>query len=365
MRATMTTLTVRRALLWVLLSLAIVRGAGAFVVEAEGGPFITPFPVPGSPYQVAVEAPDRVWATLPAENAIVRLTLTSPGGYDVASFALPIADSQPYDIAFAAGKVWVTERGGNRIGCFDPDTSGWTEYPVPTANSEPTGIAVVVGDPVEVWFAERAGNKLGRLLVSGAGSATIDEYELPVANSYPESVSALASEPVWFSAPGVSSIYRFRVSYWPWSSDAFAPVPTGSGTQPWDIKVGADGVPWLTLLKNPTPPDYCGDRVGKYTPGTLALFTWQCLPVSDSGPHSLDVTQDVAWFTERNANRVGQWRWSTRTLREYALPGAVPTGIAVDATGCAWVAASGQDSLISWCPPYFHYAYLPLVMKGK
>jgi streptogramin lyase len=357
MRAIMTTLSARRAIVWVLFLLALVCGAGASVAAAGGGSFTAQYPVSGSPYQVAVEAPDRVWATLPAQNTIVRLTLTSPDAYDVALFVLPVANSEPYDIAFAAGRVWFTERIGNRIGSLDPAsdpaTPAWTEYPVPTTDSEPTGITVLVGDPTEVWFAERAGNKLGRLRVSSAGSATMDEYELPVANAYPESVSALASEPIWFSAPGVSSIYRFRVSLWPWSSDAFAPVPTGSGSLPWDIKVNLDGRPWLT--------EPAGNRIGKYIAGTLAYFAWRVLPVPGSEPYSMDIAQGAIWFTEKNGNRVGQLMETTGTVREYALPGAAPTGIAADKMGCAWVAASGQNALVNWCPPHY---YLPLVMKG-
>jgi streptogramin lyase len=314
------------------------------------------YPVPGSPYQVAVEAPNRVWATLPAENAIVRLMVTSPGLYDVALFELPVTASEPYDIAFAAGRVWVTERSGNRIGSLDTVTFAWTEYPIPTADSQPTGIAVVAGNPIVVWFAERAGNKLGRLRVSDTNSATIDEFELPTGNAYPESVSATSSEKVWFSAPGISEIGYLNLSSWPGSPPAFASRSTGLGSQPRDIEVGADGLPWFT--------EPHGNRVGKFAPGTLTYFTWYDLPVSGSTPYGLDIAQGAIWFTEKDGSRVGQLQPWTRILREFALPDAAPTAIAVDATGCAWIAASNQDKIISWCAPYFQSAYLSLVRRG-
>jgi len=360
MSAIMTTLSARRAIariLLLLLLLAMVSGTGASGEAAGTASFTVEYPMPGSPYHVAVEAPNLVWATLPAQNAIVRLEVTSPDLYEVALFELPMAGSEPYDIAVAAGRVWVTERTGNRIGSLDsasdPATPAWTEYSIPTADSEPTGITVIVGEPIEVWFAERAGNKLGRLLVSGAGDAVFDEYALPYANAYPESVSAISSEPIWFSAPGISSIYRFRLSRWPWSTDAFASVPTGNGSQPWDIKVGADGQPWLT------EPN--GNRIGKYTPGTLTYFTWYNLPSPNSGPNDLDIAQGSVWFVEKDGNRIGKLYAAAGSLYELVLPASVPTGVAVDANGCAWVAASGQDAVISWCPPYFHSAYLPRV----
>jgi streptogramin lyase len=294
---------------------------------------------------------------LASENAIVRLTLMSSTLYDVAVFVLPVAGSEPYDIATAAGKVWVTERTGNRIGSFDMAASTWMEYPIPTTNSEPTGITVVPGDPTDVWFAERAGNRLGRLRVSNTGSATIDEYELPLANAYPESVSARASEPVWVSAPGASAIFRFKPSLLPDMQKAFEAWPAGSDSQPWDLKVGADGRPWLTEPQ--------GNRVGGFVLGTLWNFIWYPLPVLNSVPYSLDIAHEAIWFTEKDGNRVGQLHPSPPyRLREFALAGAGPTGIAVDATGCAWVAASSGNALISWCPPYFHSTFLSLVTKN-
>ena len=360
MRAIMTALLARRAILPILFLLAMVCGAGASGAAAGGGSFAAQYPMPGSPYQVAVEAPNLLWATLPAQNAIVRLAVTSPGLYEVTRFELPVAGSEPYDIAVAAGRIWVTERSGNRIGCFDTATSTWTEYPL-TPGSEPTGITVIVGEPIEVWFAERAGNKLGRLTVSVMGPVTFDEYPLPqpYANTYPESVSATTTEAIWFTAPGISRIGRFKLSYWDWNPNAFYLVSTGSGSQPWDIKVAPDGAPWLT--------EPHGNRILKFNPQTFTYFNEYKLPTAGSTPYVLDIARGVIWFTEIDGNRAGQLQPldpSGSIMREFPLPGAAPTGIAVDATGCAWIAASNQDEIISWCPPYFHFAYLPLAVRN-
>jgi streptogramin lyase len=142
------------------------------------------------------------------------------------------------------------------------------------------------------------------------GSATFDEYALPIANAYPESVSATATEPIWFTAPGISKIGRFSRSYWP-GSLAFAFVPTGSDSQPWDIKVGPDGRPWLT--------EPYSNRVGKFIAGTFTYFIWYGLPVSGSTPYGLDIAQGAAWFTEKDGDRVGQLQPLTGILREFRL----------------------------------------------
>jgi hypothetical protein len=64
----MTTLPARRAIVWILLSLLLLAMAPGTRASSEADgviPLTVNYPVPGSPYQVAVEAPNRVWATLP------------------------------------------------------------------------------------------------------------------------------------------------------------------------------------------------------------------------------------------------------------------------------------------------------------
>ena len=182
---------------------------------ASPSPLMTAYPVPGSPFRVAVEQSGRIWVTLPAENAISRLVVTAPGVYDVKTYPLPTPASEPYDIAVAAGAVWVTERSGNQIARFDLLTELWTEYLIPTDASQPTGLAVLPGDPVQVWFCEQAGNKLARLLVPAVGPSAFDEFPLPwTGAAMMESVAAVSSEGVWFTAPGRSILGRFQLSKW-------------------------------------------------------------------------------------------------------------------------------------------------------
>ena len=59
------------------------------------------------------------------------------------------------------GNVWFTELGGNKVGQITPD-GVLTEFAVPTAASQPFGLAT---GPGGFWFTEAAGNKVGRLHV--------------------------------------------------------------------------------------------------------------------------------------------------------------------------------------------------------
>lgn len=82
-----------------------------------------------------------IWATLPAENKIARLSVAAPGVYSVLTSELPTQNSHPYDIAYAAGSVWVSEYAGNKIAHFDLDAEKWTaECEIQTLNSHPTGL---------------------------------------------------------------------------------------------------------------------------------------------------------------------------------------------------------------------------------
>jgi streptogramin lyase len=47
------------------------------VASGDPAPLLTEYPVPGSPLNVVVESPGRVWFTLPAQDAVGRLVVTS------------------------------------------------------------------------------------------------------------------------------------------------------------------------------------------------------------------------------------------------------------------------------------------------
>ena len=204
----------------ILLSLALMVIPFRAAFAAGSVSLVTEYPLPGSPLHVAVETSGRVWVTLPAENKIARLQVTSPGVYDVHTYQLPTPDSHPYDIVYAAGSVWVTEYTGNKIARFDPvaGTAGeWTEYTIPTTASHPTGLTVLPGDPIQVWFCEQASDKLGLLTITAAGASQFAEFPLPQAwaGAELENIAATSSENVWFTAPGRSGIVQFVLPLWP------------------------------------------------------------------------------------------------------------------------------------------------------
>jgi streptogramin lyase/N-acetylneuraminic acid mutarotase len=63
------------------------------------------------------------------------------------------------------GRIWFTESGANQIGMLDLRTGTITEFPIPTPNSQPGGIAVDMNRDI-IWFTESSGNKIGKLILS-------------------------------------------------------------------------------------------------------------------------------------------------------------------------------------------------------
>ena len=284
----------------VLFALALLVGSFGAVFAAGPDGLVTAYPLPGSPYRVAVEGTARVWVTLPARNTIGRLVVDPSGASDFREFPLPTPDSHPYDIVYAAGSIWVSEHAGNKIARFDPLALTWTEYSIPTMASQPTGLTVLPGNPIQVWFCERAGNKLGLLTITAAGSSQFTEFPLPQAwaGAALENIAATSSENVWFTAPGRSGIITFVRSLWPDASRAFTLVPTGTGTKPHDIKIGGNNLPWFTEPGT--------NRIGYFNPETTTTFEWYPVFTPNSGLAGMDLALGYTWFTQQLGGRMGQ-----------------------------------------------------------
>jgi len=78
-----------------------------------------------------------------------------------------------------------------------------TEFPTPTTDSAPWGIAA--GPDGNLWFTETNGNKIGRITTSG----TITEFPLPTAGSGPSDIAAGPDGNLWFTE-GAGKIGRIK-----------------------------------------------------------------------------------------------------------------------------------------------------------
>lgn len=174
------------------------------------GNTITEFPVPtanSAPGGIAAGPDGNVWFTENAGNKIGRI---APNG-TITEFAVPTANSAPTAIvAGPLNTLYFTEYNGNKIGAIDTVAGGVTEFTIPTVGSQPFDIAPT-SDGSGLLFTEQAGNKIGRLTVSGAAgglTGTFAEFAAPTPGSVPGGVVAGRDGNVYFTEQQGNNIGR-------------------------------------------------------------------------------------------------------------------------------------------------------------
>jgi hypothetical protein len=69
--------------------------------------------------------------------------VNAPGVHNVLTYELSTQNCHPYNIAYVAGSVWVSEHTRNKIARFDLDAEKWTaECEIQTLNSHPAGLTI-------------------------------------------------------------------------------------------------------------------------------------------------------------------------------------------------------------------------------
>jgi streptogramin lyase len=201
-----------------------------------------------------------------------------------------------------------------------------TEYPVPTANSGPEGIAA--GTDGALWFTEAGPPQIGRITTAAA----ITEYSTNLtAASNPRGIAAGSDGAMWFTEYVGAKIGRIA------SDGTITEYSTNltGGSGPTGIAAGSDGAMWFT--------EYNGNRIGRIaTNGTITEYSTNLTANSD--PWGIAAGSDGAlWFTERGGNRIGRIA-TDGTITEHSTgltPGSGPTGIVAGPDGALWFAEYG------------------------
>ncbi len=256
---------------------------------------ITEFPVPGKEVGVLqgiAAGPDgNLWFTSREENAIRRV---SPKGEFNGTFVIPskaakqnpaTTGSWPRGItAGPDGNLWFAEMAGNKIGRITPKGE-ITEFAVPTADAQPYGVAFDKNG--KLWFTESAADKLGRL---DPATGKIDEFKLPTAKALPRDIVLGPDGNLWFSENTLDKLGRVT----PDGQVTEFDLPKGS--RPVGVASGADGNVWYA--------GFGTGQVGRVMPaGKVTTFD---LPTAKAQPFGMAAGPDGnLWFAEQ-ANRIGR-----------------------------------------------------------
>jgi streptogramin lyase len=193
----------------------------------------------------------------------------------------------------------------------------FTEYPVPTPNSQLIGITN--GPDGNIWFSEQLGKKIGRITPQGV----IAEFPIPGTLVSPTVMAAGPDGNVWFA--DFLSVGRVMPS----GSIARFNIPSKS-LPGHGITAGPDGNVWFTLFAT----DH--QRIGRVTPtGSITEFpvfggTIQLTGLA-SGPDG------NIWFTDPLSNQIGQMTTSG-AVTLFPMPAEVtgPFEIAAGPDGNLW-----------------------------
>jgi parallel beta-helix repeat protein len=236
-------------------------------------------------------------------------------GVLITEVLVPTANSEPYGIASGPdGALWFTEYLGNRIGRIT--TAGViTEFPV-AAGSVPLNIAA--GPDGNLWFTENSGNRIARITTAGV----VTEFPVPTASSFPGGIAAGPDGSLWFTENNGNKIGRITTA----GVTTEYSIPSASSF-PSGIAAGPDGALWFT--------EYVGNRIGRITTtGVVAEFP---LPTGGTPAYIVAGPDGNLWFTEFSGNKIG--RISTAgVITEFPIPtaGSLPIGIAVGPDGALW-----------------------------
>jgi streptogramin lyase len=265
------------------------------------------------PIFVALDSAGNVWFTTPNNSMIGEFNPTTQSF--VGQWAVT-PGSGPWDLAFdQTGKIWYTEHLVSAVGAFDPSTHAFTDFPTPSLNSNPYGIAA---SGSLVWFTENNSSVARIAKLDTSANNQISEYLIrpqPPGGLTPHMIGVDANGHPWWTEGWVRAIGTL---------DPGVATPGQCGTVS-----SAGDCTGVTELRLPTPPSTCNgshvsglavqggssriwlddslsNRVGAYNPATnqFALTNLKC----GVHPHdglNLDPVLHVWWDEEFN-NALGQ-----------------------------------------------------------
>ena len=276
-------------------------------------------------------------------------------------FPSPTVNSQPYDLVLRNGEVWFTEKAGNKLARLVPQTGVISEFTLPTASSKPTGLAVAPDGLI--WVVQSATDKLTSF---DPATQQFKEYQYVTSNGTDFEDIAIGNDSrIWITAPKLNGVVFFSIA-----TKEFTARSTLPYIKPMGI-VMAHPISWVTgQSSSGTEPD----AIGLYAPGTLAIWKWYTTSTKSNSLGGLffrqtDTSNEV-WYTGAQSGSAG--RIVTRlsqvlqSQQQGLLPQATqsaPWGITVDSNSDVWVAAAGTRTIIRWRSPYFFYTHLPLIQK--
>ena len=327
---------------------------------------IVEYPIPttsGGPQSIAVQAPGHIWFTLPEENAIGELVITSTIDYKFQIYTVPTSNSEPYDLIYDGRYIWFTERAGNQLGQLDTITKIITETILTPDNSMPTSIDVAPNG--NLWIT-KPGTSFANISRYDPNESLDPFEDYTYTNSsnpeaVPQDITVVNDGRIGFTVPDMNLVVELSFNPTKFSEifvnavgiPSFSPGGiTDDGQSLW---VSAPSKSWI----------------GRFGAGTLGNFLWLSLLSDEAKPtaihNHLDSGNRQLWYVGTSSNHIGNvvvdadGKKVSMIDLKLTQANSQPTDIAVDANLHAWIAESGSNKIAEWRPPYVIPVYLPLI----
>ncbi len=281
---------------------------GAAIGRITPSGTITEFPLPTEgaiPDGITVGPDNWIWFT-ESQSSSGRLGRLNPLAPDPGSTVeeLPVLNPTNAGPTFLVtgpdGNLWFTERRASRIGRYNPVTRQLAEFQLA---GNPRLIGITVGPDLNIWFTEQFHNKIGRITLDGI----ITEFPVPTADSDPSYIVAGPDGNVWFTEYGCRSDAGSarrdcnpasppepgnRIAYLDLITETITELPVlpTNNSKPAGLVFDSDGTLWFT--------EQAGNKVASLDAlGVVTEYTMGISP--DSLPTAITVGPDCnIWFAE-------------------------------------------------------------------
>jgi streptogramin lyase len=315
------------------------------------------------PQNIAVQEPGHVWFTLPQENAIGELVVTTTVDYAFTIHPVPTSNSEPYDLVYDGRYIWFTERAGSQLGQLDTITNIITETTVTPAGSMPTSIDVSPAG--NVWFT-KPGTATENISKFDPATATFQSYTYANANpaAVPQDITVVNDNLIAFTVPAIDTMVELDLDPVTDFKEIILNTVGNPSFPPGGITNDGQGV-WVSA---PTR-----NWLGLHVPGTYSNFLWVSLLSDTAAPTAIFYHPDgllrQIWYVGATSSHIGNIVVDSDgkkvSMLDFILPQAnsQPADIAVDSGDHAWITESGTDKIAEWRPPYVIPVYLPIITK--
>ncbi len=226
-------------------------------------------------------------------------------------YPIPTASSQPVGIALGAdSNLWFTEFGASKIGQLN--TAGRiSESVTPTKGAGPNGIASGPGPSLNLWFTETNIGRVAQITIAGP---PYTEFVLPNPAAKPVGIALGADGNMWVTDPGTESVWRVRqIKVKPFV--IFTQYHLTGAAHPLNITNGPDGALWFTEPGT--------NSIGRIPISGFPITQYPLTP-ANSGPAGIAAATDNAiWFTQKNARQLVRMATSGVVTASYPLNAAM------------------------------------------